>query len=217
MAELKNLRNDFMKSNADTIKVDPFYKNSLGNPKVNFYLADTIIGGGTEKGIIRIAANNSKTNLYKTSKIINPRKYLNVYIGNITFRGRHTDGVTPVPYDTQYHADDAVHLRYLWVGSHYRLLTHETGHWLGLLHVFQSGCSDGDGINDTPAQRGATDGACDLCPPKTRDQSCSDQPSNYNNFMDYSGCRNMFTKMQANAIRTSIIKYRPAIWKSSLL
>lgn len=55
MAELKNLRNDFMKSNADTIKVDPFYKNSLGNPKVNFYLADTIIGGGTEKGIIRIA------------------------------------------------------------------------------------------------------------------------------------------------------------------
>lgn len=63
---------------------------------------------------------------------------------------------------------------------------HETGHWLGLLHVFQGySCSGpGDYIADTPMQSQSTDG-CPVDPPK---DSCPTRPGIdfIQNFMDYS-------------------------------
>lgn len=81
-------------------------------------------------------------------------------------------------------------------------------------------CSIGDSIYDTPQQRNSTDGGvCTNCPPPfgtAIDQSCDDtQPSNYNNFMDYSGCRKMFTQGQVTYMRNVIQKYRPEIWRHS--
>jgi hypothetical protein len=76
-----------------------------------------------------------------------------------------------------------------------RTLTHEVGHWLGLFHIFEGGCSDGvgDNIADTPPQASGSTGC-----PKGKDSCPGDGPDLINNFMDYSAdsCMDSFTPLQ---------------------
>jgi len=66
--------------------------------------------------------------------------------------------------------------------------THEVGHWLGLYHTFQNGCTaPGDAVKDTPRVAepnfGApTPGSVDSCP---SDAGQPARPDLTNNFMDY--------------------------------
>lgn len=72
-----------------------------------------------------------------------------------------------------------------------RTLTHETGHWLGLRHIWGDGnCAD-DFVSDTPPASGPSSG----CP--IGRQSCG-SINMVQNYMDYSddACMNIFTKGQ---------------------
>jgi hypothetical protein len=209
-SELKDLQQDFLLLN-DTSKVLPKFKHLIANPKIHFYL-DTTYNTGAESGIIRIYTKKSN-NWEFVSPIIDHKKYLNVYIVNYDHSYTENDNVWNYP------KKDCIFLYYCWVGRGYRLLSHEAGHWLGLLHLWGTGtgkgdknsCKIGDKIDDTPPQIEATDIPCDICPPPyghAHDKGCNTVTSNYNNFMDYSGCRKMFTKKQVDTMRYNLFTYR---------
>jgi hypothetical protein len=77
-----------------------------------------------------------------------------------------------------------------------RTLTHESGHFLGLRHIWGDATCGEDYCNDTPEQQDATSG----CPTNDMANRCNAAtPTMYQNYMDYSddACVNTFTAQQA--------------------
>jgi PKD repeat protein len=80
-----------------------------------------------------------------------------------------------------------------------RTLTHETGHWLGLRHIWGDGNCAEDFVSDTPPASGPSSG----CP--VGRISCGGV-NMVQNYMDYSddACMNIFTTGQKNRMRAVI-------------
>jgi len=90
-----------------------------------------------------------------------------------------------------------------------RTLTHEAGHYVGLLHTFQGGCNaPGDQVDDTPFEAAPAFGCpigLNTCPDP------GDDP--IHNYMDYSddACYTEFTSGQEVRMDQIVPAYRPSL------
>lgn len=207
--------------------------NAVGaDVEIEFCLAQQTPSGCPTNGIDRIDMGQNgileasesdayaQMNALKPSTNWDPSQYLNIWI--VSFRGdsgilgyaqfpggsANTDGVVinykyfgSIDYD-----DGSFNLNTPY--NRGRTTTHEVGHFLGLYHTFQGGCSgenstSGDFCADTPAVSGANYD----CPTGT--DSCPTpvgKPDMIENYMEYTddACMNIFTLDQKNRIDATL-------------
>ncbi|KAJ3514346.1 hypothetical protein NLJ89_g2427 [Agrocybe chaxingu] len=137
---------------------------------------------------------------------------LNVYSVGFYDAGLNGYATLPVSYRTSPTRDGVVLLYATFPGGtspnrQGGTLIHEAGHWLGLRHTFQGGCTGvGDGVADTPPQGQANFGCpigADSCPG-------DGLPDPIHNYMDYTDetCRTEFTPGQIDLMQRSIRAFR---------
>ncbi|WP_454880921.1 M43 family zinc metalloprotease [Sphingobacterium detergens] len=216
IAELNELNEDFQGKTPGINEVAEEYKPVIGSPNFKFELKEVRY----KKAIAsQIGQFNNVGTLHELSPMISPESCLYIYISKLRVRGRGSEGVTNVPINKNLPEEDCVNLNYSWVGLGYHLLTHEVGHWLGLWHVDDQNQIEITDITDIPVQNRLTDIQCIKCNSTgvkvRRRQRKEFSIPNTNNFMDYSGCRRMFSKQQAAFMRNLIINNRSTIWKNS--
>lgn len=168
---------------------------------------------------------------YKAALHWDPSRYLNIYTIGIP-EDDVTLGWAYYPQDTAGESNfDGIVALYDVIGrgsphvpfTEGRTITHEVGHYLGLLHTFapngedegtcENGWNAGDLIQDTPAEEAATYD----CPAMA--QTCGmNVPStmgNVHNYMNYTddACMFYFTIQQANRAVCSLVNYRPNLYR----
>lgn len=198
--------------------------------EIDFCLSPVDENGNTmtEPGIDRINGNKADwprdqiENQLKPTTIWNPNLFYNIWTVKFNASDANLLGYAQFPDQTGLQgipanspaSTDGVVVRYQSFGSvdkgnfpvmqapynKGRTLSHETGHWFGLRHIWGDGVCADDFVSDTPTQRTSSSG----CP---NSLSCNDvTPAMVQNYMDYSNdaCMNIFTIGQKNRMLAAL-------------
>jgi PKD repeat protein len=207
---MRILNEDFRKLNSDTTAVATAFKPLVADCEIEFRLANIDPYGTCTNGIDRIAS--SQTYIGDDGSKLNPwpnTMYLNIWVVRAINFG--AAGYAYLPGTAPSAAVDGIVILSNYVGSigtgnpsTAKVLTHEVGHFLDLLHVWgwtnQPGVSCGDdGVSDTPITEGWT--SCNL----TTNAVCTPGVAeNVQNYMEYAYCSHMFTPGQALRMRNTL-------------
>lgn len=235
-SQLDVLNTDFRKLNSNLSFLPESLQNLAADMEIEFCLAGENEQGKPTKGIVRKQTNIENIGTQNTvslpskafiknsalggSDAWNPDKYLNVWIGKFQESGilaeskfpwdtlKSEDGIRIDPEYVGVHCIDAFKKKY----AYGRTLTHEIGHYLGLLHPWSADCTTGDFIDDTPPQRYAYYG----CPQNETDE-CSQRPlfENYMQFTD-DRCMALFTNDQKQRVSQMLATYRPKLLENNI-
>jgi hypothetical protein len=249
-AQINQLNIDFSGNNSDSINAPDFY-NVRGRSNITFTLAKQDPNGNATNGIDRVVSTISNFGFANLSQIKHgsscgadawdTKRYLNVWVGKSTFLvgistfpGIGADNEQGITLSLDGFGNNPAYVSPIYnVG---RTLVHETGHFLGLYHIWgdDDGCTSSDfrqlpgscliagsdivggnsdqNVGDTPNQGASTAG----CPTGVQTSTCSTATTGiqYQNFMDYTNdaCYSMFTKLQVKRM-----EYMLANCRSSLL
>jgi len=228
-AQLATLNKDFRKLNSDTTTIRTVFKPIASDIEIQFCLAQRDPNGNSTTGITRTLTSHGAWDpstegddmKFTASGGINawqPTKYLNVWIVDIV--GSVNGGTAGYAYVGGGGSDgssvDGIVLDFqIGFGSNERSLTHEVGHYMGLLHTWgtANSCSNDDGIADTPESFTSNFG-CDYS-----ENSCTsgnpDLPDQIENYMDYSSCPAMFTVQQKTVMRSVLTGSRSSLLTST--
>ena len=228
-SQIERLNRDFRRTNANKVDTHPDFQSVAVDTEIEFVLATYDPNGEVlpELGIVRHVVEELNYSMaafdaIKPNTIWDVERYLNIWtVGNIArFFGyaqfpdlsgldgmlddedgdETTDGVV---IDFDHFGDYSIFPSPQLKESNYNLgrtLTHEVGHYLGLIHTWGvfTGCDDEDDFcEDTPLVSSSTTGC------GTDRQSCGHLVMTQN-YMDYSfdSCMNLFTQNQMERMRT---------------
>jgi hypothetical protein len=212
-SQLTVLNNDYSNLNADKVNTPAVFSALAADTKIRFCLAQVDPQGKRTSGIIR---------KYTGTQVFSPedamkyaaqggddawdcKRYLNIWVCDM---GGRTLGYSSVPGGPA--ATDGVVIAYDVFGStgnvrapydKGRTATHETGHWLGLKHVWGDAVCGSDEVGDTPTQQYYNYG----CPIFPHVSNCSPDANGdmFMNFMDFANdaCMSLFTNGQKARMR----------------
>ncbi len=211
--QMRVLNEDFNLLNSNRNKLRSTFAGLAADCQIKFELAKIDPNGNCTDGINRVYSSagvemDMTTEPVKSLIIWPYTKYLNIWVVSSISGGTgggEVLGYAVFPWTAKFSKDGIVMKsdRVGTIGTAVasdsgRTLTHEIGHWLGLYHVFQDDCANGDKVDDTPPATGPFTNA--NCP--AAGNSCStDSPDKldlWEDYMDYSNgsCQCLFTKLQ---------------------
>jgi PKD repeat protein len=228
LSQLASVNLDFTYTNADKVVIPPYFDSIAADANIEFRLATKAPNGACTDGINRVYSYKTNTARdytgFKALSYWDRAKYLNIWVvktidndgnpfGNIlgyaqfpySFGGQNpvttTDGIAMIHNRTGKTGTAA--------GTAGRTMTHEVGHWLGLIHIWGDETCGNDQVDDTPFSRQPNFGCYNFpkeatCLELTSNSTAADTAARFqigemfNNYMDYTddNCMNMFSKGQ---------------------